>query len=70
MDESAAETHLSVLWGGDENHPDPDLSGTWTSNKRRRSCTSYVDLELNRQFIMAVSRAEAAARLENGKIQV
>jgi hypothetical protein len=63
----AAETAVCLLWGGDENRPNMDLSDAWVSFEGWGGSTGYVDARPRPLFAIAVLNAEAAACLQYDK---
>lgn len=65
MDARAAETHLSVLWGGNENHPNTDLSAAGVQDNSGGVAAGCVSTRLNLKTQRAVLGAEVFVRLQN-----
>ena len=65
MDENATETHLSVLWGGNENYSNTDLSRAALQDKSGRGPAGCVSKNLNLKTQSAVLDADGVVRPKN-----
>ncbi|MEJ2452478.1 MAG: hypothetical protein P8047_17790 [Gammaproteobacteria bacterium] len=63
----AAETAVCLLWGGDENRPNTDLSVAWVSFEGWGGSAGYVDARPRPLSSIAVLNAETATCLQYDK---